>query len=175
MKIKAVVLALAFSLLGFVGVVMAGSFQTTPYSTNNFSATFNAPVTAEPVSRSADNQSSNYTYWSATDTVGQSVMVRFVDHDIAVDFTSSDFYANDDSTGGTITNRSTDYYQGHPFTYTRRDFVQNGVELSKRVRDIIVSSREVIFLEQVAPYVSGPAGTGDQPQWFEFEDSLNIK
>jgi hypothetical protein len=177
MKIKALFLALAFSVLAIAGMAGAGTFQNTPYSTNSFSATFNANVTADAPVASDDNQSTNYSFWSynPTQTVGQLVIVRIVNHDIPVDLTSSDFYADDDRTGGTITNRSTGEYQGHPFTYTRRDYVDNGVELSKRTRFIIVNSREVIFIMQIAPFTDGPVGSGDQPQWFEFEDSLSIR
>ena len=181
MRIKAIFFTLVLSLLAIVGIATASpNFQTTPYSTNNFSATFNGPVTADPMQRSTDGQSSNYAYYSFNETtgVGQIVIVRFVDHDISVDYTSSDFYANDDTTGGVITNRSTTTYQGHPLTYTRHGYTEDGVQLSKRTRFIIVNSREVIFLEQIAPFVDYdqfPTLDGDKPQWVEFEDSLNIK
>ena len=175
MKIKAIVLAFVLSLLALGGIAWANTgLQTTSYSTNNFSAQFNGPVTAGPVQRSQDNQSSNYVYTSFDTNVGQGVIVRFVDHDIPVDQTSSDFYANDDTSDGTITNQSTGMYQGHPYTYTGRAYTDSGTEMFKRTRFIIVNSREVIFIIQIEPKQNGNYLT-NQPQWFDFEDSLNIK
>lgn len=176
MRFKAALYSMFLALFLFAGIALAQTgLQTTPYATNYFSATFDGPVDVQGPVRSEDNQSTNYIYLSSSMTASQRIVVRFVDHDIAVDFTSSDFYANDDTVGGVITNRSQDYYQGHPFTYTRHHYTYNGVEMSKRTRYIIVNSREVIFVEQFAPFVEGPYGTGDQPQWFDFEGTLNIK
>ena len=178
MKIKAIVSMLVLSLLAFVGFALANTgLQTTPYSNSYFSATFNAPVSVDSPARNGSNTSTDYAVYSNTPTVGQIVTARVIDHDIPVDQSSSDFYANDDTTGGTITNRSVNTYQGHPFTYTRRIYTEDGVRLSKRTRYIIVNSREVIFIVEIAPIgVAGDAGDlAEQQQWFDFEDSLNIK
>lgn len=175
MKIKSIVLTLVLSLLAIAGIASANTgLQNTPYATQQFSAVFDGPVEVEAMQRSADGQSSNYSYFGHNGTVGQTITVRFVDHDIAVDFTSSDFYADDDKTGGVVENRSTGMWQGHPFTYTRRHYTDQGVELSKRTCYIIVNKREVIFVVQIAPYQIGPEGTPDQPQWYDFVYSLNI-
>jgi|ERR1700733_3847729 len=178
MKIRLIVSTLVLSLLAVVGIAMASTgLQTTPYSTGNFSAVFNGPVTADPVSRSTDNESSNYDYYSFSAGVGQIVVVRQIDHDIPVDQSSADFYVNDDATGGTVTNRSNFTYQGHVGAYTRRIYMSDGVQLSKRTRYIVVNSREVIFLEEITA-IGSPSDPGDmaeQKQWFDFEDSLDIK
>jgi len=108
----------------------------------------------------------------------QSITVRFIDYPIPADLTSSDFYADHDGDGGTITDRSTSTYQGHSLTYARRRYTFDGKEYAKRTRYIIVSQREVIFITQIVPFedfTAPGAGVGDQPQWFEFEDSLSIK
>jgi hypothetical protein len=150
--------------------------QTTFYNTNNFSNTFNGPVTAKDVYRSADNQSSNYQYISYTDDVAESVIVRFIDHDISVDTTSSDFYADDDSSGGTIDSRRTGTWcregtnQTIPFTYTHRTYTYNGQQLQKRVRYIIAGPREVVFITQISK-----ADYGDQAEWLEFANTLRIQ
>lgn len=176
MRLKGMFLMFVFSLLAFAGIAAAGTgLQTTSYSTRAFTAVFNGAVTADDAQRSTDNQSTNYVYTSYSDanTVGQAVIVRFVDHDIDVNYTSSDFYANDDSSTGTVSNTSQGTYQGHPFTYTARKWNDGGVALIKRTRFIIVNSREVIFIIQIAPDTNN--SYGDQPQWFDFESSLDIK
>lgn len=176
MKLKAIILALALSLPALGGIAWANTgLQNTPYSTNTFSAVFNGMVDAGAASRSTDGKSTNYTYVSTnTDgTIAQGIIVRFVDYDISVDYTSSDFYANDDTSAGTIGNRSTGTYQGHPFTYTARFSVDNGVNYIKRTRYIIVNAREVIFIVQYAPDTNN--SYGDRDQWMDFEDSLTIK
>jgi len=182
MKIKAIVLTLVLSLLAIFGIAKASpNFQTQTYSTSTFSATFNGPVTASSTQHATNT---DYNYFSSSNGVMQMITVRFINHDIAVDQTSADFYANDDasggsgSTGGEVTNRSIDSYQGHVFTYTRRHSFADGIDYAKRTRFIIVNSREMMFVTQVVPFedLSGPVvGNGDQPQWIEFEDSLNIK
>jgi hypothetical protein len=145
---------------------------TTPYSTNNFSATFNGAVTAKSAERNSPT-AVDYVYFSQNENVSESVVVRFVDHDIAVDYTSSDYYANDDRTGGTVDSSSTSHGtwgNGSVYTYTFRTFTFEGVELTKRTRYIIVNSREVIFVYQVTR-----KGYEDRPEWLDFEYSLRIK
>jgi hypothetical protein len=146
------------------------AFQTTPYSTSYFSVAFNGAVSTT-TSRTANNQSSNTTYYSGSHGVSQGVTVRIIDHNIAVDQTSSDFYADNDTTGGTIDSRSTDVWEGHIFTYTRRLYnAPDGTQLSKRSRFIIVNAREVIFIIQICP-----ASYEDRNEWLDFEYSLRIK
>ena len=144
---------------------------TTPFSNAQFSATFNGTVTAKPAARNSDT-STDYTYVSQNDKVAELVTVRIIDHDIAVNYESSDFYANDDRTGGTVDadNITHGSWNGAPYTYTYRTFTYGSYELTKRTRYIIVNSREVIFLQQVTV-----KGYEDQPEWFDFEYSLRIK
>lgn len=179
MKLKAMVMLFVFSILALAGMAGAGTFQNIPYSTSNFSVMFNGSVQLmNNAVRSANNQSTNYTYGSQVGDVAQLVTVRFIDYDIPVTQESADFYANDDAKGNDVTNRSTGVYQGHLFTYTRTRVVEDGVATAKRTRFIIVSPREVIFISQITPFVdltNSAIGTADQPQWIEFEDSLNIK
>ena len=143
--------------------------QTTPFSNAQFSATFNGPVSTDTF-RSKSDTSSNTVYGSTNHNVDQVVIVRFVDHDIAVDHTSSDFYADDDRTGGTVANRSSDVWEDHPFTYTARDFTLDGVDYTERTRFIIVNSREVIFISQTRL-----RDYDDKNEWLDFEYSLRIK
>jgi hypothetical protein len=102
--------------------------------------------------------------------VSQSVFVRIVDHDIAVNHESSNFYANNDSTGGTMSDVKQDYYQGHPFTYSCHTYDVGGVSWTKRTRYIIVNARTVIFIWQISL-----AAYNDTPEWTAFENSLVIK
>ncbi len=182
MKIKSLVFAVIVLLLAtFAGAQQCGNtgpnagFATTPYSANYFSATFNGPVTFTEAGRSDDNQSSNYTYLSKNANVVQLVTVRIVDHDIPPDQTSADFYANDDRTPGEDTSyrKTGTWCSDHgdvPYTYTFHVYTRNGSELRKRTRNIIVNSRTVIFLEQIALN-----SYDDRNEWLDFEYSLRIK
>jgi hypothetical protein len=141
--------------------------QSTPYSTPNFSATFTGPVAT---STDTNPTNTTYNYKSSTQNVSQSVFVRIVDHDIAVNHESSNFYANNDSTGGTMSDVKQDYYQGHPFTYSCHTYDVGGVSWTKRTRYIIVNARTVIFIWQISL-----AAYNDTPEWTAFENSLVIK
>jgi hypothetical protein len=153
--------------IGFLLSVTSFAQQSTPYSTPNFSATFNNTVTTD---NSSQTSSVSYIYKSVTQSVGQMVTVRIVDHDIAVSHESSNFYANDDRTGGTMSDVKQDYYQGHPFTYSCHTYDFKGTSLTKRARVIIVNARTVIFIEQISA-----AAYNDTAEWTAFEDSLVIK
>ncbi len=141
--------------------------ENTPYSTPNFSATFNGKVTTDTVSKVT---SMNYTYESSTQNVAQTIVVRIVDHDIDVNHESSNFYANDDRTGGTMSNVKQDYYQGHPFTYSYHVYDSGGVSMTKRTRFIIVNARTVIFIWQISA-----TAYDDTAEWAAFANSLTIK
>jgi len=151
------------------------NYRTVSQSSNQaFDVTFagNGEVKTESGANDAGT-SRSYAWESSTSDVYQYVTVRIVNHDIAVDFTSSNFYANEDLKDGTNTelNRSTGYWQGHPFTYSAVSFVGgNGATLTTRTRYIIVSAREVIFISQTSL-----ASFDDNAIWQTFETSLNIK
>jgi hypothetical protein len=153
--------------IGFLLSVTAFAQQSTPYSTPNFSATFNNAVTTDT---SSQTNSVSYSYKSVTESVAQTVTVRIVDHDIAVSHESSNFYANDDRTGGTMSDVKQDYSQGHPFTYSCHTYDFSGVRLTKRTRFIIVNARTVIFISQISA-----AAYNDTAEWTAFENSLIIK
>ena len=144
--------------------------QTVPYSVPQFSATFNNGVA---VTTYRAPTSTNTEYFS-TDSRGvtQDIVVRFVDHDIPVDYSSSDYYLNHDTFGGALSNVTRGTYQGRVFTYGFFDKAPdgNGGFQSDRIRFIIVNSREVIMISQIAP-----EAVDDQQEWFAFEDSLNIR
>jgi hypothetical protein len=173
MNFRSLSMAIAVTLLSAFAVAQTQTqntaFQNTPYFNNYFSVNFNGTVQTDS-SRSDNGQSTNYIYQSTNHGVTQVVVVRIVDHDIAVDNTSSDFYANDDRTGGTVDQTSKDRWQGHPFTYTFRHYQRDGNDLGKRTRFIIVNSRTVIFIYQIAAY-----SYDDRPEWLDFEYSLSIK
>jgi hypothetical protein len=155
--------------LAAIGLLLSGAAfaESTPYSTPNFSATFNGTVAT---GTNTQTNSVSYTYLSSANDVAQKVTVRIVDHDIAVSHESSNFYVNDDRTGGTMSDVKQDYYQGHPFTYSCHTYDYNGVRLTKRARFIIVNARTVIFIEQFSA-----AAYNDTPEWTAFENSLIIK
>jgi len=171
------VLAVLILALAFVASAFAQT-QTTPYSNNNFSATFNNEVTYSTYSNPTNI---NYVYTSTSaQGVKQVVNVRIVDHDIPVDYSSSDFYMNHETSSlldtfdGTLVadGIARNLYQGHPFTYAFFDKApgSNGTMWSERIRFIIVNSREVIFIYQIAP-----EEVNDQQEWFAFEETLSIK
>lgn len=142
----------------------------TPFSNTQFSATFNGAVIVKPASRNS-NTATDYSFLSQNDNVAELITVRIVDHDIAVNYESSDFYANDDRTGGTVDTENTTHgtWNGAPYTYTYRTFTENGIVLVKRTRYIIANSREVIFIQQLTY-----KGYEDRPEWLDFEYSLRI-
>jgi len=145
-------------------------FQTTPYSAPAFSVTFNEPVSVKTF-QSTVGTSTNTLYSSFSHGVYQSVTVRTVDHDIAVDYSSSTFYANENTFGTEdMAYRSTDVWEGHPFTYSRRSNTENGTTHYQRMRYIIVNSRTAIFITQMSS-----EDYDDRPEWLDFEYSLRIR
>lgn len=145
--------------------------QTTPYTSVQFNATFNGSVNVSELMHNTAKTSVYRLYTSSAAGVYQTVAVRFIDHAIPVDFTSSEFYAaHADLSGGTITNQSNDVWEGHPFTYIYVVFSADGVNYVTRTRFIIVSATEAIFISQTAP-----ATADDRDQWLDFEYSLRIK
>lgn len=168
MKLKAIVMTLVLSLLAVVGVASA-SLQTTAYSNSEFSAKFNGSVTLDPHTQ---EKSTEIIYESNLGQVFQGVVVRHVSYDLAVTQANADFYADNDSmpAGDVSSNRSSGTYQGHYYTYLYHTYTDGGVEYTKRVRNIVVNSREVIFIWQIAP-----TEMNDRDEWIEFENSLDIK
>lgn len=174
LSILSVILGLAFASLAVAQSVNypvnpnPTGLQTTPFSNNYFSASFNGPVTSAEIARSSTG--SNWLYSSSSNGVDQSIQIRIVDHDIPVDVSSSNFYADNTINPGTITDRSTDVWEGHPFTYTRRTWTENGVITVARDRYIIVNSRTVIVIQEMSL-----ENLDNRNQWLDFEYSLRIK
>lgn len=170
-------------LMGIMAVLVlsvVSAAQSTSFSTSAFSATFNGPVTATGPSRNIANTSTYYQYKSYQNGIWEGVEVRTIDHDIAVDFTSSQFYrANETGTLAPEVNGD-DYYQGHPFSYgffsdlKGKDGDTATYERCERI--IIVNSRTVIFIwmDMETGGMRTANNTAFQP-WVDFENSLDIK
>jgi hypothetical protein len=158
-------------LISAMFVLSAVSMAQTPFSNNYFDATFNGGAVASTTEPNDAHTSTNYDYESDATDFAQVVTVRLIDHDIAVDLSSSNFYADADSKRGEVISRSTGSWQGHPFTYTCTKIVgTNGVAYTVRARYIIVGPREAYFISQTSR-----ADYDDKALWDTFESSLNIK
>ena len=164
MKLKSLMLIAATLLLSVV------SMAQTSYNNSYFGVTFNGGAVTTTINPNDAGTSMNHNYISENVDFRQIVDVRLIDHDINVDLSSSNFYADQDSKRGTVVSRSTGTYQGHPFTYTFLKYTENGVVYSRRTRYIIVEPREVVFIEQISLM-----SFDDQSLWENFESTLNIK
>jgi hypothetical protein len=175
-------IALALTLL-FASVALADQYptspntgkQTTQFNSNQFTALFNGEVTVSELKQNDAKTSQYRSYTSSSNGVTQQVLLKFITAgDIAVDYTSSNFYANQfvPVVGGVedMSNRSQGVWEGHPFTYAYVSGETDGVAWVTRTRYIIVNSREALFISQTS---SGT--TDDRNQWLDFEYSLRIK
>jgi len=147
--------------------------QTTQFNSNQFSALFNGPVTVSGLEQNTA-KTSQYRIYSSTGDNGvvQVVELRYitVNGNIPVDYTSSDFYANEFVGDGIedVNNRSQNVWEGHPFTYT---FITSADKKTvTRSRFIIVNGKEALFIMQISPI-----SANDRDQWLDFEYSLRIK
>ena len=138
-----------------------------PYSTNRFTAVFNGPVAVDTYSNPTNT---NARYISSTNDVAQSVTVRIVDHDIAVDYTSSDYYVENQTGCESKNFLSKGTWQGNPFSYDFCTYTNATGTWTTRTRFIIVNSREVIFIQQ-----SSLASYDDMAEWSSFEATLEIR
>ena len=158
-----------FSIIALAFALTISAFAQTA-NTSQFSASFNGPVAV----RTYSNPTNNNTEYFSHDSRGvyQFVTVRTIDGDIAVNTASSDFYMNNERFGGVVSNVDHGTYQGHPYTYAFFDKAPdgNGGQQSERIRYIIVNSRTVIFIFQIAP-----ESVEDRDAWVTFEATLNIK
>ena len=162
MKLKSMFLAASMLVLSAFAVA-----QT--FSNNYFDASFAGAVTSA-TSRNNANTSTNYDYTASTSNIFQDIDVRLIDHDIAVDYSSTDFYANIDASRGTVLSRSAGTYQGHPFTYLCVQYTDGGSVITERNRYIMIGPREVYFVTQ-----RSLSSYDDKAEWDAFEASLNIK
>lgn len=165
MKLKSMLLAASMLVLTAFAVA-----QT--FSNNYFDANFVGAVTSS-TQRNDANTSTNYFYNASDANVYQTIDVRLVDHDIPVDYSSTNFYADADArrSGVEVMSRSTGVYQGHPFTYLCIKYTNaSGQVLTERNRYIVVGPREAYFVTQTSL-----ASYDDNAEFNTLENSLNIK
>lgn len=167
MKIKAISLG---AILLMFGSVLAA--QTTPYTTPQFSANFNGPVTTFADTNTAKTSTDNF-FTSTRNGVEQMISVRIVDHDIAVDKDSTDFYAGQAQKAvnwgsSSLLEHKEGSYQGHSWAYVYLQSPNN--TRKRRIWITIVNSRTVLMILQEAPMK-----TDDQSDWETISDSLDIK
>jgi hypothetical protein len=156
----------------FVALVLSilAMAQSTPYSTTVFSATFNGPVTVQAAERNNANTSSQVGYNSDNGAVVQFVVVRTIDHAIAVNFSSSDFYVDDQKGCESKKYITRGTWDNHPFTYDFCTFIVQGQRCTLRTRYIIVNPTTVILIQQASL-----EAYDDQSEWEFFEGTLNIR
>lgn len=160
MKTKLLIFVVAaLSLAGLAGA------QSTPYSTPNFSATFNSPVTTS-TDRNSDGTRSNYYYGAKNKGVEQLVCVRIIDHDIDLNKSSTNFYADQAAKGMTLEDRKDGTYQGHLYVLVR----VHDATAQRKLWVILVNARTVIMFLQQAP-----VGADDSSDWSTLANSLIIK
>jgi hypothetical protein len=149
----------------------------TNFSAPRFSASFNGAVETSKAARNTNNTSTSVQYTSTSGNVLESVTVRTIDHDIAVDSTSSQFYRANDTTGTLFPASSSDgTYQGHPYSYGCAHFESNGITFWSMTRYIIVDSRTAIFITLIVPENDVQLSNNETlPEWVRFENSLSIQ
>jgi hypothetical protein len=143
---------------------------TTPYATNVFSITFNGPVAITNVGRNSENTSNDMVYSSDNGKIFQFVTLRTIDHAISVDFTSSDFYVNNQSGCDTKTDISQGTWDNRPYSYSFCTFTLDGQKYTLRTRYIIVNSTTVLMVKQAAK-----EDDNNRDVWLDFEYSLRIR
>jgi len=144
-----------------------------------FSVDFSSQPQVETFRNDA-NTSTRTVYTAIGNEAVEQVVVVKVDHDIPVDYTSSDFYRDADvNTGETLaTNRNSQgLYQGHPYSYGCYTSTVNGVDVIRFSRFIIVNSRTAIFIVMAMPNSDNApkTPTGAFQAWQDFENTLNIQ
>jgi hypothetical protein len=109
-------------------------------------------------------------YNSDNGEVVQFITVRTIDHAIAVDFSSSDFYVNDEKGCESKKNITRGTWDNRPFTYDFCTFLVQGQRCTLRTRYIIVNPTTVILIQQASL-----ESYDDQSEWEFFESTLNIR
>jgi hypothetical protein len=141
----------------------------TPYSTPQFSATFNSPVEtwSEP---NVQKTSMDVFYASKANGIEQTVAYRTINGEIDVDTASLDFYVKAlTKTGQTLKSRQDGTHHGHIFAY----FEVESADKPPRLRRnwlIIQNSHTVFILMQ-----STVEGADDSEEWNAFSKSFAIK
>jgi hypothetical protein len=158
MKKNSVVLVLVVLFLA----AFAGA-QSTPYSTNVFSATFNSSVSVKQ-SGTTGGTSTNVFYLSNSASVPQVVGVRTINPPgIDVNQASLNVYAADALKGGKIQDDRKDaLIQGHISTYINAHYTDEANILTRRRSlTIILNARTVILIMQEAGASSDDGGARD--------------
>lgn len=158
MKTNSVVLALVVLFL----TAFAGA-QSTPYSTNVFSATFNSSVSVRQ-SGTTGGTSTNVFYLSSSARVPQVVGVRTINPPgIDVNQASLNVYAADALKGGKIQDDRKDaLIQGHISTYVNAHYTDEANILTRRRSlTIILNARTVILIMQEAEASNDDGGARD--------------
>jgi hypothetical protein len=174
-----------FLMIALLFAVSTLAVAQTAFSGPRFSASFNGAVT----SRTYNNATNSNVEYSANDgTIVTSVTVRTVNHPIAVNFESANFY-HDQACGegakqvGDVNNA---YYQGHPFAFSICAYTaKNDVPYYTMERVIIVDATTVIFIDMDVPQsiadvtdsqVTSASGKKNAfVGWVNFENTLTIK
>jgi hypothetical protein len=161
---------------------LAGSAMAATYTTKDFSVNFVGEVAVNGPANNTENTSITTFYSSSNETELDMVSVRFVNHDIPADTTSSDFYATETLARICPTNVATcrmllefesrSTYQGHPYTYVVTEITdtETSVVFWVRTRYIIVNSREATFIDRMTTKANS-----DQESSGAFLNSLDIK
>jgi hypothetical protein len=166
------------SLSVFLLVVMlatAAWAQSTPYSTNVFSATFNGPVAVQQSgTKGGTSTSVMYLAQSGSPIVYQALAVRTINAPgIAVDQASLEVYGNDIINGGlTQDDRQYITVQGHIAVYVNAHKTDEaGLLTRRRGLTIILNPRTVIMVLQEAQASNDDGGVTN---WTTLTGSLVI-
>ena len=141
----------------------------TPYSTAQFSATFNGPVEtwSEP---NVQKTSMDIFYASKANRIEQTVAYRTINGEIDVDTASLDFYVKAlTKKGETLKSRHDGTHHGHIFAYFEVQTANEPPRL-RRTWLLIQNSRTVFVVLQ-----SATDGTDDSEEWNAFSQSFAIK
>jgi hypothetical protein len=156
----------------FLMLSSVASAQSTPYKTDNFTATFNGPVKST-TERNLQGTSTDVHFSSKAGDVEQMISIRLVDHDIDVD-TAPIFYANQTLKNGTrtlLSHKEGIYKKKHPWSLITFADTRDNVITRWHTWFIIIDSRTVMIVAQEAPM----GDHEDNPEWEIFISSLNIK
>jgi hypothetical protein len=167
----------SFVMTIILAVMLSVAAVAQNYSTPVFSADFNGAVSVNSF-RNDKNTSTRTRYTSVSGDVHEEVLVVAVDHDIAVDLTSSRFYRDQDANvGETLTTdfNSDGTYQGRVFSYGCFLSRFDGVNYIRLTRYIIVNSRTALFISMSLPNSDARTSEGAIQAWVDFERTLVIK
>ena len=167
----------SFVMTIILAVMMSVAAVAQTYSTPQFAVNFTGTVNVSSF-RNNKNTSTRTDYVAVSGNVREEIMVVSIDHDIAVDLTSSRFYRDQDASAGEtfVTNFNSDgTYQGHLFSYGCFLSQFDGVNYIRLTRYIIVNARTAIFISMSLPNPEERTSEGSLKAWQDFENTLVIK